>query len=263
MSYYPSMGGFDHFGISSESGGGLQVSRNAKIVMGVLIGTVVAAAIGLLVWVIIDQVKLNKKKTSMRKHNPPATTSKASNPLFSGASASSSVMGDGSAVMRSNKSMSPPMSSDPSTCYNENLVGSYQAGNDQRAGNVRPAFTKMPTDGKAVPLSTNQNIGSNKVRSHGAMARQTPIDLSGYARLGMDRALGAAGLDRPEDLALGNVMLGVSEVPASRRLDTLDIRGETASSWRVGYTNGEPGNGATIPDQGPYSLAQRPVGVAY
>lgn len=194
------MSGYDYFGLRSESSGALEVSKNAKIVLGVVIAVIVAAALGLGVWVAVDTYKnkqLQKKIASLSAAGNTAAAGGAAAPSLAGASYAGSGMTATHPSVRTNKSQAAPKSSDPSTCYNENLIGSYAIGVDSRSGSVRPAFSKMPMAGKAVPLTTNQGVGASKLRSNGSLGRQTPIDLSGYARLGLDRALGASGLDRP------------------------------------------------------------------
>lgn len=186
-------GGYDYFGLRSESSGALEVSKNAKIVLGVVIAVIVAAALGLGAWVAIDTYKNKQLQKKIASLSAAGNTAAA----LSGASYAGSSLTSTYPSARTNKSQAAPMSSDPSTCYNENLIGSFQGSVDSRAGAIRPAFAKMPMAGKAVPLTTNQGVGAAKLRSNGSLGRQTPIDLSGYARLGMDRALGAAGLDRP------------------------------------------------------------------
>lgn len=77
--------------------------------------------------------------------------------------------------------------------------------------------------------------------------------------MGLDRAIGAQGLDDPAELALASVMLGHIEAAGNTRYDSTDPRGEAVGSWQVGYSTTasgivEPGAGGSIPTQGPYQV---------
>jgi hypothetical protein len=150
------------------------------------------------------------------------------------------------------------------SCLNENLVGAIQAPLSDRAGNMRPSFPSAPMGGKPVPLGSSKI--SNNSRKHGSLGRTSSVDLSGFARMGMDRAIGAQGLDDPAELALASVMLGHIEAAGNTRYDSTDPRGEAVGSWQVGMSTTstgimEPGAGGQIPTQGPYVMAQRPTGM--
>jgi len=111
----------------------------------------------------------------------------------------------GAGRMRSNRATG--YDSDLSnSCMNENLVGSIQAPLSDRAGNMRPSFPSAPMGGKPIPLGSSKI--SNNSNKHGSLGRTSSVDLSGFARMGMDRAIGAQGLDDPAELALASVMLG-------------------------------------------------------
>lgn len=154
-------------------------------------------------------------------------------------------------------------------CYNENLVGSVQAPYDTKTGSSRCSFPSQPIGSKPVPLAPAKR-GDHRLaasRTGGKGPSRTGIDLSQYSRMGTDRAMGAQGLDQPEDLALSSALLGHIEVTEPTITDSTHPFGETASSWQVGYSvntsgNIEPGNGH-ISQIGPYMLQQRIRGAPY
>jgi len=171
----------------------------------------------------------------------------------------------GAGRMRSNRSTG--YDSDLSnSCMNENLIGAQQAPLSDRAGNMRPSFPSAPMGGKPVPLGSSKI--SNNSNKHGSLGRTSTVDLSAFARMGMDRAIGAQGLDSPDELALASVMLGHIEAEGNNRTMSTDPRGEAVGGWQVGYARTdtgivEPGYGGQIPVLGPYQMSQRPTGVIY
>lgn len=134
------------------------------------------------------------------------------------------------------------------SCMNENLVGAIQAPLSDRAGNMRPSFPSAPVGSKPVPLGSTK-IGAKT--GHGSLGRTSAVDLTAFARMGMDRAIGAQGLDDPAELALASVMLGHLESADNTSLISTDPRGEAVGSWQVGYSTTstgirEPGAGTFL-----------------
>jgi hypothetical protein len=156
---------------------------------------------------------------------------------------------------------------DDQSCMSQNIIGSYQAPTDLKVGSSRPYMPSAPMGSKPQALSTNRLSGARRGKSMAGTAKRTRVDLSDYARMGVDRSMGAKGLDLPEDLALASAQLGHIEVAANTRTDTTHVWGETPSSWQIGYsvnTSGmlEPGNGV-VPVHGPAQLALRQRGFSY
>ena len=150
-------------------------------------------------------------------------------------------------------------SDDNVSCHNMNLIGAVQAPYDPKVGTARSSYPSQPMSTKPNALHTS--------KLSGGLAKRTKVDLGAYTRMSSDRAIGAQGLDLPEDLALASTQLGHLDVREPTRMDVQHPWGETPSSWRVGYIvnengNIEPGNGI-IPTLGPAALAQRSRGMPY
>lgn len=167
---------------------------------------------------------------------------------------------------RSNKAagLSSEGDHDP-RAYNHNMVGSYMAPHDPKTGSSRPYMASMPSSSGSRELGSS-SIGSKR-GGRGLMGKRTPINLEDYAGLGVDRTVGAQGLDLPEDLALASAQLGHMEVSANTRTDSWHPWGETPHSWNVGaiinqHGEYEPGNGI-IPTYGPGQLALRTRGANF
>lgn len=231
--------------------------KNAKVVGIVLIVVLAVAVIGVATWATVEAVRVYKQRKGgsgswSPKHHGPGPVIGAVDPLAMDRTRSHAAVGYSSDTGQG--------------CYNETLIGSVQAPSDLRSGARQCSFPSNPMGTKPVPLGSS-HIGIRPTK-HGSMGRTTKVDLSSYARMGMDRALGAQGLDCPEDLALASVMLGHVESAGNTRLDTWDVRGEAVGSWQVGYSvddsgRVQPGQGGVIPTQGPYQLGLRPRGVPY
>lgn len=157
---------------------------------------------------------------------------------------------------------------DEQMTYNQNLVGSVQAPHDLKVGSSRTYFPSAPMGSKPTSLKSSSLSGARRGKAHAGAPKSTAVDLSSYSRMGVDRSMGAQGLDLPEDLALASTQLGHIEVTAPMRTDTWHPWGETPYSWQVGYTINssgevEPGNGYIPNGYGQSSLALRQRGVPY
>jgi hypothetical protein len=259
--------------------------KTTQIIVAVLIATLAAGLVAAGSWAIYEAVQ--QKKRGMKKMKPGQSRHETGQawggklhhqkpipgsvpPVLPAMAAAPGGRGgalDPLGAGRSRSNRATGYDSDLSnSCMNENLVGAIQAPLSDRAGNMRPSFPSAPMGGKPVPLGSSKI--SNHSSKHGSLGRTSAVDLSAFARMGMDRAIGAQGLDDPAELALASVMLGHIEAAGNTRLDSTDPRGEAVGSWQVGYSTTstgirEPGAGGSIPTLGPYALAQRPTSVPY
>lgn len=241
-----------------------------QIAILVIVGVAVLAVGGYLVYRKIDGRKSKPKSSTPQQAAAAASSSSTAGAMPSHAAYSNQdtrydLMEGGR--RRSGKATGYS-ADDEQLAYNQNLVGSVQAPHDLKVGSSRTSYPSAPMGSKPVSLQSTRLSGARRGKNHTGGAKTTAVDLSSYSRMGVDRSMGAQGLDLPEDLALASAQLGHTEVTAPTRTDSQHPWGETPYSWDIGYsvtTSGqlEPGNGIIPNGYGPSSLALRQRGVSY
>ncbi len=232
----------------------------------VLVAALVTAAVAVGAYLLIGAIQKSSSSSKTSAYRikrastvSPTQTSYSSMPTDPYSSQPGAV--DMLAGQRVNSMKATGYSADSSVgSYNQNLIGSIQAPKDMWVGTGMTTMQSQPVGSKPIPLGTGE-VGSNAPRG-------TRVDLSQYASMGSDRAMGHHGLDLPADLALASVNVGHMEIAMPTRNQATDPRGEPAGAWQVGYstnTSGETvlGSGSNHQELNQYVMAQQAIGVPY